>query len=171
VFHAFLGEKLPDWRSAANLVRKIAENYKLPYYTLSPTYSICRNHGYINGEVGDCPVCGEKTEIYSRITGYYRPVQNWNDGKVQEFEDRKVYTANKTHEDLILIGTLTCPRCKQAEKLLNDAGITFTKILAEDNPELIIKRNIKQAPTLLIGDSKFTGISEIYDYIKRKEKI
>ena len=88
VFHAFLGEKLPDWRAAATLVRKIAENYKLPYYTLSPTYSICKNHGYLNGEVGMCPDCGEETEIYSRITGYYRPVQNWNDGKVQEYKDR-----------------------------------------------------------------------------------
>ena len=171
VFHAFLGEKLPDWRSAANLVRKIAENYKLPYYTLSPTYSICKNHGYLNGEVGVCPICDEKTEIYSRITGYYRPVQNWNDGKAQEFEDRKVYTANKTKKDLMLIGTLTCPKCKQVEKILNDAGIVFTKILAEDNPELVIKHNIKQAPTLVVGDEKFTGISEIYDYIKRKEKI
>lgn len=93
VFHTFLGEKLTDWRSAANLVRKIAENYKLPYYTLSPTYSICKNHGYINGEVLECPDCGTKTEIYSRITGYYRPVLNWNDGKAQEFEDRKVYIA------------------------------------------------------------------------------
>ena len=91
VFHAFLGEKLPDWKAAANLVRTIAENYKLPYYTLSPTYSICRNHGYITGEVYECPICGEKTEVYSRITGYYRPVQNWNDGKVQEFKQRKEY--------------------------------------------------------------------------------
>ena len=91
VFHAFLGEKLPDWRAAANLVRTIAENYKLPYYTLSPTYSICKNHGYITGEVYECPICGEKTEVYSRITGYYRPVQNWNDGKLQEFKQRKEY--------------------------------------------------------------------------------
>ena len=91
VFHAFLGEKLPDWKAAAALVRKIAENYKLPYYTMSPTYSVCRNHGYLTGEVYTCPHCGEKTEVYSRITGYYRPVQNWNDGKAQEFKDRKVY--------------------------------------------------------------------------------
>ena len=91
VFHAFLGEKLPDWKAAAALVRKIAENYKLPYYTMSPTYSVCKNHGYLTGEVYTCPHCGEKTEVYSRITGYYRPVQNWNDGKAQEFRDRKVY--------------------------------------------------------------------------------
>ena len=92
VFHAFLGEKLPDWKAAATLVRKIAENYKLPYYTISPTYSVCKNHGYIAGEVYECPYCHEKTEVYSRITGYYRPVQNWNDGKTQEFKDRKVYS-------------------------------------------------------------------------------
>ena len=69
VFHAFLGEKLPDWRAAATLVRKIAENYRLPYYTMSPTYSICKNHGYLAGEHYTCPECGEKTEVYSRITG------------------------------------------------------------------------------------------------------
>ena len=102
VFHAFLGEKLPDWKAAANLVRKIAENYKLPYYTLSPTYSVCKDHGYITGEHFTCPVCGQKTEVYSRITGYYRPVQNWNDGKAQEFKDRKVY--NIGHSVLAHVG-------------------------------------------------------------------
>ena len=100
VFHAFLGEKLPDWKAAADLVRKIAENYKLPYYTMSPTYSVCKDHGYINGEQYTCPICGAKTEVYSRITGYYRPVQNWNDGKTQEFKDRRTYeigTSRLTH--------------------------------------------------------------------------
>ena len=99
VFHAFLGEKLPDWKAAANLVRKIAENYKLPYYTMSPTYSVCRDHGYLTGEQYTCPICGKKTEVYSRITGYYRPVQNWNDGKAQEFKDRKVYNIGRSHTD------------------------------------------------------------------------
>ena len=94
VFHAFLGEKLPDWKAAENLVRKIAENYKLPYYTISPTYSICKDHGYLTVEVYICPECGEATEVYSRITGYYRPIKNWNDGKAQEFKDRKVYDLN-----------------------------------------------------------------------------
>ncbi|MBQ7726705.1 MAG: ribonucleoside triphosphate reductase, partial [Clostridia bacterium] len=96
VFHAFLGEKLPDWKAAANLVRKIAENYKLPYYTMSPTYSVCKDHGYITGEQYTCPICGQKTEVYSRITGYYRPVQNWNDGKAQEFKDHKVYDIGRS---------------------------------------------------------------------------
>ena len=91
VFHAFLGEKLPDWKAAATLVRKIAENYRLPYYTLSPTYSVCKDHGYIAGEHFTCPTCGKKSEVYSRITGYYRPVQNWNDGKAQEYKNRTVY--------------------------------------------------------------------------------
>ena len=91
VFHAFLGEKLPDWKAAAALVRKIAENYKLPYYTMSPTYSVCKDHGYLTGEHFTCPICGKKAEVYSRITGYYRPVQNWNDGKAQEYKDRLVY--------------------------------------------------------------------------------
>ena len=91
VFHAFLGEKLPDWKAAMNLVRKIAENYRLPYYTMSPTYSVCKEHGYLAGEQKKCPICGKTTEVYSRITGYYRPVQNWNDGKAQEFKDRKTY--------------------------------------------------------------------------------
>lgn len=97
VFHTFLGEKLPDWKSAAALVRKIAENYRLPYYTMSPTYSICKNHGYLSGEQNICPICGEETEVYSRITGYYRPVKNWNDGKLQEFKERKVYDVEHSH--------------------------------------------------------------------------
>ena len=96
VFHAFLGEKLPDWKAAASLVRKIAENYKLPYYTMSPTYSICKNDGYLAGEVKVCPKCGQATEVYSRITGYYRPVQNWNDGKAQEFKQRKTYDIGRS---------------------------------------------------------------------------
>ena len=91
VFHVFLGEKLPNWKSAANLVRKVAENYKLPYYTLSPTYSICKDHGYLAGEHFTCPECGKPAEVYSRITGYYRPVQNWNDGKAEEYRERRLY--------------------------------------------------------------------------------
>lgn len=94
VFHAFLGEKLPDWQSTAALVKKIADNYRLPYYSISPTYSICKEHGYLNGEQFICPHCGKETEVYSRITGYYRPVKNWNDGKAQEYKDRKVYVVN-----------------------------------------------------------------------------
>ena len=86
-----VGEKLPDWKAAAELVKTISDNYKLPYYTITPTYSVCPEHGYLAGEQKVCPKCGKSCEIYSRITGYYRPVQNWNDGKTQEFEDRRTY--------------------------------------------------------------------------------
>lgn len=98
VFHGFLGERLPDWQSAATLVRKIAKNFRLPYYTLSPTYSVCADHGYIRGEHFNCPKCGKKAEVYSRITGYYRPVRNWNDGKVSEFKSRKTYLTENPAE-------------------------------------------------------------------------
>lgn len=95
VFHAFLGEKLPNWKAAANFVRKIASNYKLPYYTMSPTYSICKEHGYLVGEQFTCPHCGKEAEVYSRITGYYRPIKNWNKGKAQEYIDRNLYKTEK----------------------------------------------------------------------------
>ena len=180
VFHAFLGEKLPSWKSAALLIRTIAENYKLPYYTLSPTYSVCKNHGYISGEVYECPHCGEKTEVYSRITGYYRPVQNWNDGKTQEYKDRLVYSEKKLTskaplnlgkceceeapvaeaERLVLFTTKTCPKCRMAKEFLNKAGITYEVVLAEENAELCKEYGIKEAPTLvMIGADGFTKIS------------
>ncbi len=190
VFHAFLGEKLPDWKAAANLVRKIAENYKLPYYTLSPTYSVCKTHGYIAGEKFECPECGEKTEVYSRITGYYRPVQNWNDGKSQEYKDRKVYDIanskltragreedvtethtspsaeeNKVSDGNYLFTTATCPNCKIACATLDKAGVEYEKLLANENKELAEALGIKQAPTLAVvrnGEvTKYTGVSDI----------
>lgn len=110
VFHAFLGEKLPSWQSAMNLTRKIAQNYKLPYYTFSPTYSICPEHGYIKGEEWTCPECGKVTEVYSRVTGYYRAVQNFNDGKVHEFKDRKEYVIKE--DSLVNEPDMECESCK-----------------------------------------------------------
>ncbi len=171
VFHAFLGEKLPTWKSAATLVRKIAENYRLPYYSISPTYTVCKTHGYIAGEHFKCPICGENAEVYSRITGYYRPVQNWNDGKLQEFKDRKLYDISKSvlkksrkveevkeestieapqtiENGLYLFTTKTCPNCKIAKVTLDQAGIAYTVIDAEENPDLAIAFDIRQAPTL-----------------------
>lgn len=91
VFHVFLGERMPGWRATAKLVKKIAESYELPYYTISPTYSICSEHGYLAGEQVKCSICKESTELYSRITGYYRPVNNWNEGKKQEYNERRKY--------------------------------------------------------------------------------
>ncbi len=189
VFHAFLGEKLPDWKAAATLVRKIAENYSLPYYTLSPTYSVCKNHGYISGEQYVCPECGEKTEVYSRITGYYRPVQNWNDGKAQEYKDRKVYniaTSKLTHgaptaqaeesgcadakEGVYLFTTATCPNCKIACSFLDKSGIAYEKLLADEHADLAKEFAIKQAPTLVVvkdgAVEKYAGVSDIKKYIK-----
>ena len=190
VFHAFLGQKLPDWKAAANLVRKIAENYKLPYYTMSPTYSVCAEHGYIAGEVYECPHCGKATEVYSRITGYYRPVQNWNDGKRAEFANRKVYdienskfsakqNACKQKEQVsvdvemngpILFTRNGCPNCKTSKMMLDKAGIKYEVINAEENKELTLKYGVKKAPTLLVpngnGVVAYDNASEIRKYIE-----
>lgn len=192
VFHAFLGERLPSWKEAALLVQKIANNYHLPYFTLSPTYSVCKNHGYITGEVAKCPKCGEKTELYSRITGYYRPVQNWNEGKLQEFEDRAEYNISKSvckaelkkeeikeeekpakktaKSKLTLITTKTCPKCKQAEKIFKEHNIAFDKVLAEDAKDLVEKYAISEAPTLIAETgSKTDVITNLSNIIKFAE--
>jgi len=130
VFHAFLGEKLPDWQAAAKLVRTIAENYKLPYYTLSPTYSVCKTHGYLNGEQFVCPHCGEPTEVYSRITGYYRPVQNWNIGKTQEYRDRREYVladSRLTHRGPLPEGVATARIAEKEDAAKAPAASDITK--------------------------------------------
>jgi len=190
VFHAFLGQKLPDWKAAANLVRKIAENYKLPYYTLSPTYSVCADHGYIAGEYYECPKCGRKTEVYSRITGYYRPVQNWNDGKREEFANRKVYNIDRSvlkkqgeekceavhtdckaeNNELLLFTTKTCPNCKMAKMMLDKAGIAYVPIDAEEQKEVTVSYGVMKAPTLLVPNNgtydRYDNASEIKKYIE-----
>ena len=187
VFHTFLGEKLPDWKAAAALVRKIAENYELPYYTISPTYSVCVDHGYLPGEQYTCPHCGKKTEVYSRITGYYRPVQNWNDGKSQEFQDRKTYRpdiscppdkarpqkAQKALADkLYLFTTKTCPNCRIVKPMLERAGISYEVMDAEENLELAQTYRLTQAPSLVAvtGDTftVYSGISAISNYISQQ---
>lgn len=191
VFHAFLGEKLPDWKAAANLVRKIAENYKLPYYTLSPTYSICKEHGYIAGEHFKCPYCGKDAEVYSRITGYYRPVQNWNDGKSQEYKNRKMYeidgaTLYPVHTNIVtihqdevevkpqnamkyLFTTKTCPNCAMAKEMLTQAEENYVVVDAEENAELVQKYGVMQAPTLVVVQDdkaqKFVNASNIKRYV------
>ncbi len=190
VFHSFLGEKLPDWKAAANLVRKIAENYSLPYYTLSPTYSVCKDHGYLAGEQYTCPHCGQKTEVYSRITGYYRPVQNWNDGKSQEFQDRKLYVIESSKlkraaksvvandvqncaiqpQKLMLFTTKTCPNCKIVKAMLAKANVAYEEIDASQRQDLAKQYGIMQAPTLIVTDGerfeKIANASEIRKYIE-----
>ena len=180
VFHAFLGERLSDWHAAALLVRKIAENYRLPYFTLSPTYSVCPNCGYIAGEEWKCPICGADTEVYSRITGYYRPVKNWNIGKAEEFRERKTYNvggmsqhkaasfaepasavsaepenaqpdADGMKDGNYLFTTKTCPNCKMVKSMLsNKPDITYQVIDAEEHPELAMRFGIMSVPTMAV---------------------
>lgn len=193
VFHAFLGEKLPDWKAAASLVRTIANNYRLPYYTISPTYSICKEHGYLAGEQKVCPHCHKVTEVYSRITGYYRPVQNWNDGKLQEYHNRKEYDVTSMEErhpkvmvtisekdgekDVkiapaeeikYLFTTKTCPNCNLAKELLKDTS--YELIDAEENMELTREYGVMQAPTLVVvngeNKKKYVNVSNITKYVE-----
>ena len=191
VFHCFLGQKLPSWKSCMNFVRKIAENYHIPYYTMSPTYSVCKEHGYLVGEQFVCPHCGQKTEVYSRITGYYRPIQNWNDGKTAEYHNRKEYepeNSHLTHElkherceqeqkvsneslnEILLFATKTCPNCKMAKMLLDKAGIHYTVIDAEENKEKTLQFKVNKAPTLIVpndnGYDVFENASNIKGYIE-----
>ncbi len=195
VFHAFLGEKLDSWESAAKLVRTIAENYKLPYYTLSPTYSVCKEHGYIAGEHFTCPHCGAKAEVYSRITGYYRPVQNWNEGKTQEYKNRKLYdiktsTLKKPIKTFVKISegqaetasaeqvrylftTKTCPNCAMAKEMLK--GMDYVLIDAEENAELTQRYGVMQAPTLVVVDGehskKYVNASNIQKYVNETSSV
>ena len=182
VFHVFLGERMDSWQACASLVKKIAENYKLPYYTISPTYSICRDHGYLNGEVKTCPYCGADTEVYSRITGYYRPVANWNDGKMEEYKHRKTYDLDNSNlkcsqakeeendNKIVLVKTSTCPNCKMAETLLDKEKVVYEKLDANLNKEFCEEYGIKQAPTLVIFNKdkvkKITNVSNIKKYLK-----
>ncbi|MDD6801583.1 MAG: ribonucleoside triphosphate reductase [Mollicutes bacterium] len=197
VFHAFLGQRLPDWESCMKLVRKIAENYKLPYYTISPTYSVCEDHGYLSGEQWKCPICGKEAEVYSRITGYYRPVKNWNAGKTQEFKQRKTYEISESqqphHHDevcccaaskeeksggpvstLMLFTSPSCPNCKMAKMMLDKAGIAYECVDAATHLELTQSFGIKQAPTLVApGTDGFTiyeNASNIKGFINTQKK-
>ena len=192
VFHCFLGERIPDWKACASLVKTIANNYKLPYYTMSPTYSVCRNHGYIVGEVKKCPTCGETTEIYSRITGYYRPIANWNDGKTKEYDMRKEYvidekacanknaskeenqveeakTTGKKTKGYLLFGTKTCPNCEIAKKKLSEKNIAYEFIDAEEMVDLTEEYEVMSAPTLISinddGYDKVVNASNIINFI------
>lgn len=195
VFHAYIGEKMPDWQSAAALVRKIAENYKLPYYTISPTYSVCADHGYIAGEHFSCPTCGRDAEVYSRITGYYRPVQNWNAGKTQEYKDRTEYdleNSKLTHEGPLkpvtseaeaksdgggdeaknkplLFTTSTCPNCRIAISMLDKKNFDYEVVDAGENAELAKTYGIRLAPTLIVGSGedleKIVGAGAIKQYV------
>ncbi len=178
VFHTFLGERLPDWKAAAKLVRTIAENYRLPYYSMSPAYSVCPTHGYLNGKQAVCPHCGKETEIYERITGYYRPVKNWNIGKTQEEKERKAYDrverqsqAEKTHAEredktaselpvsdkILIVTTTTCPKCKQLKSMLTSKGYEYDELLADtdEGAQFCREHGIAEAPTVIYKGKKY----------------
>lgn len=193
VFHMFLGERVPSWQGAMNLVRKVCENYALPYITISPTYSICPDHGYIVGEHFECPKCGKKTQVWSRITGYYRPIQNWNKGKSEEFKERKEYNiafsnqnknafkvtkeepkkkdenVNNNSDSAILFTTSTCPNCKNAKRVLEKNGVKYELVNAEENPTLAKEYGVKSVPTLTVGGKTYNGVSAILGYITNRE--
>ena len=158
---------------------------------MSPTYSVCQEHGYLKGEQLVCPHCGKKTEVYSRITGYYRPIQNWNDGKTQEYKDRKEYDAENSMEKfeckdqervieeavkaapledgVFLFATTTCPNCRMAKTFLSQANIEFNEVIANDNVDLTKELGITVAPTLVVvkdGEvQKIENVSNIRAYI------
>ena len=162
---------------------------------MSPTYSVCRNHGYIVGEVKKCPTCGETTEVYSRITGYYRPISNWNDGKTKEFDMRKEYVLKddckceehetkaetkkeKTTKDsnkvigYLLFGTKTCPNCEVAKRVLSERKVSYEFIDAEDMTDMTQKYQVMSAPTLISitpnGYDKIVNVSNIINYFDNK---
>jgi ribonucleoside-triphosphate reductase len=199
VFHAFLGQKLQNWKIAATVVRKVAENYKLPYFTLSPTYSICPEHGYITGEHYNCPTCQAETEVYSRITGYYRPLKNWNNGKQEEFKDRTEYVLNEKQfnqifktkleeskiianaklevetNKLMLFTTENCPNCKMVKAFLEKQNIDYDIIEADKEINLTKNYEINLVPTLIVSKDaehydKYTNFSSIVRYIQNGEK-
>ncbi|HAL19068.1 MAG TPA: ribonucleoside triphosphate reductase [Spirochaetaceae bacterium] len=170
VFHIFLGEKLSDWKTTQRLVRKVAENHQLPYFTLSPTYSVCREHGYISGEQYECPSCGKPTEVYSRITGYYRPVQNWNKGKVQEFAERTEYVPEHSHLMPVLFTTRSCPNCPEAKRTLDESGIKYKVMDAYDNKDIAEIYHVTSVPSFIPNPEErefvLSGVTKITDWAR-----
>ena len=194
VFHCFLGEKLPSWKSAADLIKKVAENFRLPYFTLSPVYSVCEAHGYLAGDQPVCPICGKKAEVYSRITGYYRPVSNWNDGKAEEFRERKAYNiggdsgsvkmvpksdpkpeavTTQLKDQMLLFTTPTCSNCKvvKASGVLKNMDVKEIDATADENRSLVDQFGIQGAPTLIVikdgATAKYDNASAIIGFAKK----
>ncbi len=197
IFHSFLGERLPNAESCKNLVRKIAENTKLPYFSITPTFSVCPSHGYLIGEHPTCPEpeCGQTTEVYSRIVGYFRPVQNWNVGKKQEFKDRITYkptmeitdkspeiplnietetpSANKFSKILVFTQK-SCPRCPSMKQYLQiNTNGDLEEIDAGTEEGLKIAKNygIMSTPTVVFLDNdnsvigKVTSLTEVKKWV------
>lgn len=164
---------------------------------MSPTYSVCKDHGYLAGEQWKCPICGKEAEVYSRITGYYRPVKNWNAGKVQEFKQRKTYDVKDSQQPhhaacdcglpaenaapavpevkrIMLFTSPTCPNCKVAKLLLEKANIDYENIDAISHKDLALAYGVKQAPTLIApseeGFRVYENASNIKEFIANAKR-
>ena len=178
------------------LVKTMCENYKLPYISISPTYSICKEHAILQVNILPVRNAARKRRFYSRITGYYRPVKNWNDGKAQEFADRKTYDigvsagrhpeiheSTSEHKDAadagctqqvettknLLFTTPTCPNCKWVKEQLNQAEIPYEIVDAVANPDMAREYHVMQAPTLIAANGKvYNGASRIKEFISNQ---
>ncbi|MCK5808760.1 ribonucleoside triphosphate reductase [bacterium] len=156
VFHTFLGERIDSWEATATLVKKIAYSFHLPYFTISPTYSVCQNCGYLKGEQSHCPDCGEETEVYSRITGYYRPIKHWNDGKTQEFKQRQEYDAYGQYE---VIETGALPQKVDNTKVSEESAVFAGLGTTSDRKILLF--TTKQCPNCPTAKEELKDISAV----------
>ena len=206
IFHTFLGERLQDWETAAKLVKAIAGNYKLPTFTLSPTYSICPDDGYIAGEHFTCPHCGKPAQVFSRITGYYRPVENFNNGKRQEFTERALFdrsasdekevnalhgfkkimvlgtaaeeaekapeanTEVKAERPILLVKAQGCPKCKEAEALVEakDAlgKLKIVQFETDEGFKIAEENQIMAAPAIINGSDIIRTLDKVKEFIE-----
>ena len=174
VFHAFLGEAVSDWEACRGMVQAVANSYRLPYFTISPTFSVCPDHGYLAGEHFTCPKCGEEAEVYTRIVGYYRSVRNWNKGKAEEYGLRKLFdepsfdssevsgdVSNEGTEDhalqvgsYILFYRSSCPNCPPVRRRLEESGIEGREVNVDSEEGLIeaMEYGVMAAPTVVLVD-------------------
>ena len=159
VFHGFIGETIDDPETCKSLVRKIATNYQLPYFSITPTFSVCEEHGRMSGEHFTCPKCQKDCEVYSRIVGYYRPISNWNKGKKSEYKERTEFTLDKVSgpekEDPISFTMFYSPKCgkcpplKEYLQASNLHGV-FTNVVTDEGLKEAEKLSVQSLPTVVL---------------------
>jgi ribonucleoside-triphosphate reductase len=183
VFHTLLGEEITDWRTCRNLVKTIASRYRIPYFTISPVFSVCAEHGYLNGRQESCPQCGAITEVYSRIVGYYRSLANWNAGKRAEFDDRlhfslseesaasgipsvpsKLANLNSPPVSYLLFHRTACPQCPPLKARASSLSLQGTLVDTDqaEGFDLAREHGISSTPTLVVLDSMGAELKRIH---------